>query len=183
MAQRQWKLCAAAASLVAALLSGCGADDISDDEAPLPKGESLGGLRQQADQALTRYHRAAAAAGPSATVDVSPPPWDASNSPPGISIGAAKGAPDAAHLTVTFIGARSPATESCGADYYGEAVESARAIVVIVIAQRHAANEICTLEGYTRTATMSLARPLGQRAVLEVREGQPVPVDRAPITK
>ncbi|MET8147599.1 hypothetical protein ACIBSW_06700 [Actinoplanes sp. NPDC049668] len=183
MAQRRWKLCAAAASLVAALLSGCNADDISDDEVPLAKGESLGELRQQAGQALDRYDKAAVAAGPSASVEVSPPPWDADSPPPGLSIEAARGAPAGTQLSVTFTGAGGPATEPCGADYHAEAVESARAVVVIVIAQPHAANEMCTLEGYKRTAKVNLARPLGRRVVLEVREGQPVPVERALITE
>lgn len=183
MAQRRWKTGTAVTSLLAALLGGCGTDDTSFDEVPLAKGESLGELRQQAGQALARYDKVAAAAGPSATVEVSPPPWDAGNPPPGFSIEAAKGAPAATQLTVTFTGARGPATEPCGADYYAEAVESARAIVVILQIQRHATGEMCTLEGYIRTATVNLARPLGQRAVLEVRQGAPVPVDRSPIAK
>lgn len=184
MAQRRWKLCAAAASLVAVLLSGCDADDVSDDEVPLAKGESLGELRQQAGQDLDRYDKAVAAS-PSASVEVSPPPWDANSPPPGLSIEAARGAPAATQLTVSFTGAGGPATESCGADYYAEAVESARAVVVIVIviAQPHAGNEMCTLEGYRRTAKVDLARPLGHRAVLEVREGEPVAVERALITR
>jgi hypothetical protein len=34
----------------------------------------------------------------------------------------------------------------------------------------------CSLVGYARTAMVELAAPLGQRAVLEVKEGLPVPV-------
>jgi hypothetical protein len=30
--------------------------------------------------------------------------------------------------------------------------------------------------GFPRTATVDLAAPLGERAVLEVKQGQPVPV-------
>jgi hypothetical protein len=102
---------------------------------------------------------------------VTPPPW---NSPPGISIESATGTRAGTRLTVTFTGTREPATRPCGADYHAEAVESANAVVVIVIAQPHATNEVCTLAGYTRTATLNLAQPLRQRVVLEARQGQPV---------
>jgi hypothetical protein len=183
MAERRWKVCAAAASLVAVLLGGCDADDIGDDEVPLATGESLSELRQQASQALDRYDKAAATASPSAPVEVSPSPWDANRPPPGLSIEAARGASPSTQLTVTFTGAGGPATEPCGADYFAEAVESARAIAVIVIAQPHAANQMCTLEGHRRTAKVNLERPLGHRAVLEVREGEPVPVERVLMTK
>jgi hypothetical protein len=37
--------------------------------------------------------------------------------------------------------------------------------------------------GFERTANVNLAQPLGQRAVLEMREGRPVPVERALTTK
>ncbi|BCY08024.1 hypothetical protein [Actinoplanes sp. L3-i22] len=184
VARRRRKLCAAGAALVALLLSGCEADQADQDGYfPLGPGESLGELRQQAAQALDRYDKAAAAAGPSASVDVSPPPWDAYNTPPGFAIQAAKGDPAATRMTVTFTGAVRPATEPCGIDYVAEAVESARAIVVIVLSQNHASGETCTLVGAERTADVNLAQPLGQRAVLEVQQGQPVPVERAPITK
>ena len=166
--------------VVLVLLSGCGSDDLGGDEIPLPTGESLGEMRRQATGALARYDQAAAAARPSASAHVEPPPWDANNPPPGMSIERANGPRSGSRLTVTFTGTQRPATEPCGADYYAEAVESTRAVVVIVIAQPHAANEICTLAGFTRTATLNLARPLGERAVLEARQGMPVPVDPLP---
>jgi hypothetical protein len=128
-------------------------------------------MRQQAGKALARYDQAVINAGGSATVSVTPPLWD---SPAGISIESATGTRAGTQLTVTFTGARGPATEPCGADYYAEPVESANAVVVIVIAQPHAANEVCLLVGYPRTATVNPAQPLGQRVVLEARQGEPV---------
>jgi hypothetical protein len=83
---------------------------------------------------------------------------------------------------VTFTGSQRPATEPCGADYYAEAVESDRAVVVIVIEQAHAVGEICTLMGYSRTAGLNLTKPLGKRAVLEAKQGLPVPVTPTLVT-
>ncbi|WP_406065999.1 hypothetical protein [Micromonospora sp. NBC_00860] len=167
--RRRWLFWAAAA----AVLGGCSSEVNNPHEGVLPKGESLGEMRQQAGEALTRYDQAVSNARGSATVTVTPPPW---NSPPGISIESATGARAGTRLTVTFTGTRGPATRPCGADYHAEAVESANAVVVIVIAQPHATNEVCTLAGYTRTATLNLAQPLRQRVVLEARQGQPVPL-------
>ncbi|MEV1289962.1 hypothetical protein [Micromonospora sp. NPDC049679] len=157
-----------------AVLAACSSDGSIADQGALPKGESLGELRQQAREALRRYDQAVINARGSASVIATPPPW---NSPPGISIESATGTSAGTQLTVTFTGARGPATDSCGADYHAEPVESANAVVIIVIAQPHAANQVCPLIGYTRTATLNLAQPLGQRVVLEVRQGQPVPRD------
>ncbi|WP_144022564.1 hypothetical protein [Asanoa hainanensis] len=153
------------------LLAGC-SPEVSGNSA-LAKGESLGEMRQQAGEALARYDQAVVDAGGSAPVTVTPPAW---NSPPGLSIESATGTAVSTRLSVTFTGARGPATESCGADYYAEAVESANAVVVIVIAQPHGGDETCALAGYVRTATLNLAQPLGRRAVLEACQGQPVPV-------
>ena len=55
-----------------------------------------------------------------------------------------------------------------------ETVESDQAVVVIVIEQRHAENESCGDVGARRSATVELARPFGERAVLEVQQGLPV---------
>jgi hypothetical protein len=183
MTRSWWTRCAVTLPVAAALIGGCTAEDPGDNEVPLATGESLGEMRRQAAKALARYDAAAAAAGPSAPVDVEAPPWDPNNAPPGMSIEAAKGTPAGTRLTVTFTGAKDPATEPCGADYYAEAVESERAVVVIVIAQPHAADEICTLAGFARTATLNLARPLRERAVLEARQGQPVPVEPTLVTE
>lgn len=169
MVRRRWMLWIAAVAVLAA----CNSEANTRDECALPKGESLGEMRQQAREGLARYDQAVLNASGSGTVSVTPPPWD---SPPGISIESATGTRAGTQLTVTFTGAKGPATEPCGADYHAEPVESANAVVVIVIAQPHAANEICPGAGYPRTATLNLAQPLGQRAVLEARQGEPVPL-------
>jgi hypothetical protein len=116
--------------------------------------------------------RPAVAAG----VTVTPPPWDPNNAPVGISIESATGTVGGRQLTVTFTGAPEPGDQGCGADYTAEAVESPTAVVVIVTEHRHGLFEACTAVGATRTATVELAAPLGERAVLEVKEGLPVPV-------
>lgn len=147
------------------LLGGCTADVDRGDPIPLQAtGESLGELRQQAQKTLTRYATSPVA---SASAD---------GSSPGISIDTVTGAKTGNHLSVTFTGVSGPATEPCGADYYAEAVESDRAVVVIVVAQHHAANEICPMIGFTRTAELNLAKPLGDRAVLEASHGTQIPL-------
>jgi hypothetical protein len=177
-----WLLRCAAAVPVVVSLAGCSEEVVGGDEIPLARGESLGEMRQQAGEVLTRYADAVAQAGPSATPTVQPPPWDALNPPSGLAIEAARGNQTGVSLTVTFTGARGPATEPCGADYYAEAVESARAVVVIVIAQQHATGELCPLIGFERTAKLNLAKPLGNRAVLEAEQGLPVPLTPALVT-
>lgn len=110
----------------------------------------------------------------SAIVKVTPPSWDPYNAPGGLAIEAATTTVGSRQLTVTFTGAPGPASQSCGADYSAEAVESDNAVVVIVIAHRHAAMHACNAIGARRTATVDLAQPLGERAVLEVQQGMPV---------
>jgi hypothetical protein len=112
----------------------------------------------------------------SATVTVVPPSWDPYNTPGGLAIDSATTTTSSKQLTVTFTGAPDPATKPCGVDYTGEAVESANAVVVIVVAHPHAPGETCTSIGANRTTTVELAAPLGERAVLEVQQGLPVPV-------
>jgi hypothetical protein len=110
----------------------------------------------------------------SAAVKVTPPSWDPFNPPGGLGIESATTTTSGRQLTVTFTGAPKPADQPCGVDYSTEAVESSTAVVVIVIMHPHAANGICTAIGASRTATVELAQPLGERAVLEVRQGIPV---------
>ena len=112
---------------------------------------------------------------------MTPPPWDAMNAPVGLWISAAEVSADGRRLTATFIGSPGPATEPCGVDYTGRAVESANAVVVIIDEHPYAGGgeQACNAIGYTRTATVDLAAPLGERAVLEVMQGQPVPVTMA----
>ena len=111
------------------------------------------------------------------SITVMPPPWNADDPPEGISIDAAVGTPASLELEVAFTGAVEERGEPCGADYTAEAVESELAVVVIVTEQRTAGGSgACRLVGRTRTAVVMLEAPLGNRAVLEIRQGLPVPV-------
>jgi hypothetical protein len=113
-------------------------------------------------------------------VTVVPPPWDPNHAPVGISVDSAAGTAAGIELTVTFVGAPGPASEGCGVDYAAEAVESDKAIVVIVHEHRNPGLGGCTAIGATRTATVKLAAPLGSRTVLEIKEGLPVPLTLLP---
>ncbi|HYK94459.1 MAG TPA: hypothetical protein VE011_01135 [Candidatus Dormibacteraeota bacterium] len=107
------------------------------------------------------------------------PTWNPDDPPIGIWIENASIAADDRTLTAHFVGAPGPATVSCGDDYTAEAVESDLAVVVIVhryTYQGPSGNTMCDLVGADRTATVLLAMPLGDRAVLEVREGRAVRV-------
>ncbi len=106
-------------------------------------------------------------------VTVDPPPWDADDPPEGLSIDLAVGEPTSRELEVHFVGA----DDSCGVEYDVEAVESELAVVVIVSPQNPARDEDgCRLIGRLLTATVTLDAPLGDRVVLEGRQGLPVPV-------
>lgn len=110
-------------------------------------------------------------------VTVVPPPWDPNDPPLGISIDSATGTVGGPQLTVGFVGAPAPGDQGCGADYTAEAVESPTAVVVIVTEHPHTGLfEACTAVGARRTTEVELSAPLGERAVLEVREGRPVAV-------
>jgi hypothetical protein len=122
-------------------------------------------------------------------VTVTPPDWDPYHPPQGNSIDSAKVSTDGRTLIVSFVGAPDHANVPCGEDYVGEAIESDLAVVVIVrtvgytgpmpTAPPGAPSPYavgCYLVGFGRDATVTLAAPLGDRAVLEVREGLPVPV-------
>jgi hypothetical protein len=128
----------------------------------------------------------ALAVGEAVGVWPTPPPWDAVNPPAGRSIDGAVVSSDDRHLRVGLIGARTGADTPCGEDYTAETVESDLAVVVIIIVATYGdlhpeqGERFCTMMGYPRTATAELAAPLGDRAVLEVREGLPVRVVREP---
>ena len=107
------------------------------------------------------------------------PTWNPNDPPVGISIDSAIGTPEGRQLTVGFTGAPADAG-GCGADYTAEAVESDLAVVVIVTEHRHVGFGACTAVGAFRTADVQLVAPLGNRAVLEVREGRPVSVTPKP---
>lgn len=112
-----------------------------------------------------------------APVAVVPPPWDPNDAPVGISIESATGTVGGWQLTVTFVGAPAPGDQGCTADYTAEAVESPTAVVVIVTEHPHYPFfAACSAVGAIRTAAVELVAPLGERAVLEVKEGLPVPV-------
>ena len=99
----------------------------------------------------------------------------------GLAIDSATGTVGGSELTVDFVGAPEPGDKPCGEDYTTEAVESDLAVVVIVI--RHPNMPLfggCTAVGARRTATVELAAPLGDRAVLDVQQGLPVPVVLTP---
>ena len=111
------------------------------------------------------------------TVTVTPPPWNAGDPPEGLSIDDAAVSANGTTLTVGFVGAPQPASQPCGADYTGQAVESDTAVVVIILIDPHQGDDACGAVGARRTATVPLARPLAGRAVLDVRQGLPVPVN------
>jgi hypothetical protein len=100
----------------------------------------------------------------------------------GLAVDSASGSVGGNKLTVAFVGAPDPGNMPCGEDYTAEAVESDLAIVVIVTRHPRAAllGEACTAVGARRTATATLAAPLGDRAVLDLQRGTPVPVVLAP---
>jgi hypothetical protein len=127
----------------------------------------------------TAVHVTRVAVDPSITVV--PPPFNADHPPEGVSIDLAVGTAESRKLTVSFIGAEKTGDQPCGADYTTEAVESDLAVVVIVFEHRNATaaaatGAACRDVGKTRTATVTLDAPLGKRAVLEVTQGLPVPL-------
>jgi hypothetical protein len=111
-----------------------------------------------------------------AIVTVTPPSWDSMNPPGGLMIDYATTSVGSTSLTVGFTGSPERGDRPCGNDYSGQAVESANAVVVIVLTHPHAPGEMCPAIGAPRTTTVDLLRPLGERAVLEVVQGLPVSV-------
>lgn len=111
----------------------------------------------------------------------SQPPWgDSGDAPVGISIDSATIKAGGHELTVRFVGASLSADQPCGADYTTEPVESSLAVVVIVTAHPNGAAGACDAVGAYRTASVTLASPLGERTLLEVTQGRPVPVRPTP---
>ena len=112
------------------------------------------------------------------TITVAEPSWDPYNAPIGTRIDSATIDVTGLVLTANFVGAGGNANQSCGADYTAEAVESDTAVVVIIHAKTHVSllGEACDAVGHFRTAQVTLAKPLGNRAVLEVQTGMPVSV-------
>jgi hypothetical protein len=83
-------------------------------------------------------------------------------------------------LTVSFTGAPDPGSQPCGEDYTADAVESDLAVTVIVYRHPNLTPVACSLVGAVRTAGASLAKPLGDRTVLDLASGRPVPLTPAP---
>jgi hypothetical protein len=115
-----------------------------------------------------------------AYVQVKLPTWDPDNAPIGISIESATATADGRQLTVSFTGAPESGDTPCGADYTAEAVESETAVVVIVVEHPNGTPAACAAIGATRTAPVQLSAALGDRTVLEIKEGLPVAVLPAP---
>ncbi len=78
-------------------------------------------------------------------------------------------------LTVTVVGAQAGADKPCGIDYTAEAVESNTAVVVIVYEHRNTEPVLCTDVGASRTAQVTLARPFGNRTLIDLA-AQPISV-------
>jgi len=79
-------------------------------------------------------------------------------------------------LTVTFTGAPDE-PGACGADYRGLAYESDSAVVVAVVdvPREPSGQDIaCSAIGAVRTVQVTLQRPLSDRTVLSLADGQPV---------
>lgn len=81
-------------------------------------------------------------------------------------------------LTVTVEGAPDPGDKPCGADYTAEAVESDTAVVVIVYEHRNTLPAMCSAVGAFRTAQVTLAKPLGNRTLIDL-QAQPISVTAA----
>ena len=109
-------------------------------------------------------------------VTVVPPPWNPNDPPGGLRIDSASATVDGLELRVQFVGAPLGGDQPCGEDYTAEAVESDLAVAVIVTRHLNLGAGGCSAVGAMRTAVAMLAAPLGDRAVLEIQEGLPVPV-------
>jgi hypothetical protein len=90
-------------------------------------------------------------------------------------------------LTSRFVGGHATGDRPCDADYTSEVAESAHAVVVIVYADIQAVRGtsgssrgaiICETTDHEYTITNTLATPLGDRAVIELSQGIPVPLAR-----
>ncbi len=81
-------------------------------------------------------------------------------------------------VTVTVVGAPDPGDKPCGADYTAEAVESDAAVVMIVYEHRNTLPATCSAVGAFRTAQVTLAKPLGNRTLIDL-QAQPISVTAA----
>jgi hypothetical protein len=76
------------------------------------------------------------------------------------------------------VGAPDPGDKPCGADYTAEAVESDAAVVMIVYEHRNTLPATCSAVGAFRTAQVTLAKPLGNRTLIDL-QAQPISVTAA----
>jgi hypothetical protein len=142
------------------------------------------GLRGQAREVLARYDEAVPAAGGTPGRAPTAPPLATDKFLPGTQVESAVTIGGGRRLTVSFTGA-APGSGSCERDYHVEAFESSAAVVVVlegkprnILERLHLQSdtELCDAIGHPRTATVTLAQPLRDRAVLDGRSGQPVGV-------
>ena len=106
----------------------------------------------------------------------------------GTRIDTAYGNPQSTQITVSFVGSPWTASDPCGSDYTGTAVESDRAVAVIINEQRSTvpvptplgADFACAGVEFIRTATVDLAKPLGSRTILDVNYAVPAPLKNGP---
>jgi hypothetical protein len=84
---------------------------------------------------------------------------------------------DGPALDISFSGSPYRADRPCGSDYAAEAVESGRAVVVLVAINRtYEGNggSLCPLVAGVRSRTVPLRAPLGERTVLQLYTGLPI---------
>ncbi|MEU7905349.1 hypothetical protein [Actinoplanes sp. NPDC049118] len=168
---------------VVTLLSGCQSDDETAGNKELAEGESWAEQREIAKSILARYDENLSQSSQSPAPTDTKPSRAPSPTYPGKSIDSVVVDPGTTRMKVTFAGTSAPATAACGADYSAEAVESTKAVFIIILEQRNPYSGLCTLIGETRTATLNLARPLGDRAVLNIPKSRPSAVTTAPIAE
>jgi hypothetical protein len=84
--------------------------------------------------------------------------------------------PDRLILTLHFTGSPESSSQPCGADYFASAIESGKAVAVILTAKRHGGKENCTAVGAEREAAVRLKEPLAARAVLDTGTGMAIRV-------
>jgi hypothetical protein len=84
-------------------------------------------------------------------------------------------------LNVEFQGSSGGATGPCGVEYSVEAAYSEHAVVVIIheATLRGDAGVPCLMSAVDRTASVTLREPIGNRVMLDVRDGRVIPAVRS----
>jgi hypothetical protein len=141
------------------------------------------GLRGQARDVLGRYDDAVAKGGGTPGAGLTAPPAPTDKFLRGNPVESATTSRGSTTLIASFTGF-APGDGQCEREYYAEALESERAVVIVVQGKPRNLLErlnldsmpgTCDLIGYRRTATVTLAEPLNNRVLLDER-GQPVKV-------